>query len=98
MAAEPPFFGVVGGENEGSASGLFFDDFGDEFAAGFIEGDAGFVPDEEFGLGLDGEGDFEATSEPAGEVLRLVVLVVLETDLSQEFGVWSWGLGTKLGG
>ena len=80
MCAEPPFVGVVRGENEGSTMGLFFDDFGDELAAGFVEGDAGFVPDEEFGLGLDGEGDFESASEPATQVLGLVVLVVLEAD------------------
>jgi hypothetical protein len=98
MGAEPPFFRVVGGKDQGSALGLFFDDFSDEFAAGLVEGDAGFIPDQEFGLGLDGERNFQAASETAGEVLCLVVLVVLETDLSQEFGVWSWGLGTKLGG
>jgi hypothetical protein len=76
---------------------LLGNDFGDELAAGFVEGDAWFVPDEEFGLGLDGEGDFESASEPAGEVLRLVVLVVLEADFGQEFGVVSWGLCAKLG-
>ena len=59
MSSEPPFVGIVGCDNEQATLLLFADDSFDERLSRSVQRNSWFVPQQDFGFRLDGEGDFE---------------------------------------
>ena len=60
MGAKPPFFRIVGGNNEDAPLLLLFYNALDERFPGAIEGNPRLIPKEDFWTGLDRESDLKA--------------------------------------